>query len=124
MVIISVRGRRLFKVEDQFQKDTFWDFYGKRQDVHKKYESIQKYSGACLGNITELAAEVSTHITERSHRNNAKVCATQIPGRKEETLTDDLWSEETKFRSSLQLFTYGSNVYPSHPSARHRDGLT
>ena len=34
-VIISLRGRRLFKVEKQFWGDKFWDVYGKRQDYHK-----------------------------------------------------------------------------------------
>ena len=34
-VIITLSGRRLFKVEKQFWRDKFWDFYGKRQDFHK-----------------------------------------------------------------------------------------
>ena len=33
-VVISLSGRRLFKVEKQFWKDPFWDFYRKKQDFH------------------------------------------------------------------------------------------
>ena len=39
-VIISLRYRRLFKVEKQFLKDTFLDFYGKGQDFHNILMSL------------------------------------------------------------------------------------
>ena len=35
-----LRGRRLFEGGKQFWKDTFWDFYGKRQDFHKILMSL------------------------------------------------------------------------------------
>ena len=36
---ISLRGRRLFKVEKQLWKYMFWDFYGNRQDFHNSLMS-------------------------------------------------------------------------------------
>ena len=37
-VIISLRGRQLFKVEKQFWRDKFWIFYGKRQDFLTRFQ--------------------------------------------------------------------------------------
>ena len=58
--IISMRGRRLFKVEKQFWRDKFWDFYETRQDFHKilvwlgvhsKWWVQQQKKHACPGSV-------------------------------------------------------------------------
>ncbi len=56
----GLRGRRLFKVEKQFWRDKFLDFYGKMQDFHKiskwlgvhsKWWVQQQRKHACPGSV-------------------------------------------------------------------------